>query len=116
MLQTSLEKRLSNNFSMAAHYTWSSFIDGASEVFNPSVSGEIAFPQDPTNRRADRGRSTYDRPQRFTINGVFELPFLRSQNGVPGGILGAGPPNGFRPPPRGARSPGRTGAAPGGDV
>ena len=42
--QTSLEKRLSRNFSMAAHYTWSSFIDGASEVFNPSTVGEIAFP------------------------------------------------------------------------
>src|SRR5712691_5599870 len=94
-LQTSLEKRLSNNFSMAAHYTWSAFIDGASEVFNPSVSGEIAFPQDPTNRRADRGRSTYDRPQRFTINGVFELPFLRSQNGVLGRILGGWQLNGF---------------------
>src|SRR5262249_27271207 len=45
-LQTSLEKRLSRSFSMAAHYTWSSFIDDASEVFNASNSGDVALAQD----------------------------------------------------------------------
>ena len=115
-LQTSLEKRLSNNFSMAAHYTWSSFIDGASEVFNPSVSGEIAFPQDPTNRRADRGRSTYDRPQRFTINGVFELPFMRSQKGAVGKILGGWQLNGFLTLQSGAPFTVLNGSDPGGIV
>lgn len=115
-LQTSLEKRLSNNFSMAAHYTWSSFIDGASEVFNPSVAGEIAFPQDPTNRRADRGRSTYDRPHRFTINGVFELPFLRTQKGVLGKVLGGWQVNGFLTFQSGAPFTALNGSDPGGIV
>ena len=87
-LQTSLEKRLSNNFSMGAHYTWSAFIDDASEIFNPSVAGEIAVPQDSFNRRADRGRSTYDRPHRFTTNFTYELPFLRAQKGVLGHVAG----------------------------
>lgn len=94
-LQTSLEKRLSQNFSFGAHYTWSSFIDGASEVFNPSARGEIAFPQDPTNRNLDRGRSTYDRPHRFSVNGVFELPFMRSQKGFVGRIVGGWQVSGF---------------------
>ena len=95
-LQTSLEKRLSKNFSMAAHYTWSSFIDGASEVFNASGAGsDVAFPQDPTNRDADRGRSTYDRPHRFATNGVFELPVFREQRGVLGKMLGGWQLNGF---------------------
>jgi hypothetical protein len=94
-LQTSFEKRLSSNFSMAAHYTWSAFIDGASEIFNPSVSGEIAFPQDPRNRAIERGRSTYDRPHRFTTNGVFELPVFRSQHGLAGRVLGGWQLNGF---------------------
>jgi hypothetical protein len=94
-LQTSLEKRLSQNFSMAAHYTWSAFIDGASEIFNPSVSGEIAVPQDAFNRDGDRGRSTYDRPHRFTMNGVFELPFWREQSGFLGLILGGWQVNTF---------------------
>ncbi|MEK7409440.1 MAG: TonB-dependent receptor [Acidobacteriota bacterium] len=87
-LQTSLEKRYSQGLTLAAHYTWSAYIDDASEIFNPSVSGEVAVSQDSYNRRADRGRSTYDRPHRFTTNAVYELPFLREQKGAAGKILG----------------------------
>jgi hypothetical protein len=83
-----LEKRLSQNFSMGAHYTWSSFIDGASDVVNPTPTGEIGIAQDAFNRRAERGRSAFDRPHRFVANGVFELPFYRSQNNVRSRALG----------------------------
>jgi hypothetical protein len=93
--QTSLEKRFARDFSAAFHYTWSSFIDGASEIFNPSTSGEIAFPQDPYNRAAERARSTYDRPQRFSANGVWIVPVHREQKGVAGKILGGWQVNGF---------------------
>ena len=86
--QTSLEKRLASNFSLGAHYTWSAFIDDASEIFNPSVAGEIAVPQDSFNRAADRSRSTYDRPHRFTANFTYEVPFMREQKGVAGHLLG----------------------------
>ena len=64
-MQASLEKRLSRGFSAGVHYTWSSFIDTASEIFNPS-SGEVAVPQDSFNIGADKAVSTYDRPHRFT--------------------------------------------------
>jgi len=94
-LQTSLEKRLSKNFSMAMHYTWSAFIDDASEIFNSSVAGEVAVPQDSYNRRFDRGRSTYDRPHRYVVNGVWEVPFMRDQKGPLGRILGGWQASGF---------------------
>lgn len=94
-LQASAEKRLSRNFLMATHYTWSSFIDTASDPFNPSVSGEIAIAQDPYNRGGERARSTYDRPHRFSTNGVFELPYFRAQNGFTGRLLGGWQLNGF---------------------
>ncbi len=94
-LQTSLEKRLSRNFSMGMHYTWSTFIDDASEVFNPQPAGEIATPQDPYNRRGDRGRSSYDRPHRFTGNAVYEFPFFREQQGLAGHVLGGWQANAF---------------------
>jgi hypothetical protein len=87
-LQVSLEKRLSRNFSMGAHYTWSAFIDDASDLFNPNALSDVAIAQDSFNRRADRGRSTFDRPHRFTTNGVYEVPFFREQKGVAGKILG----------------------------
>ena len=86
-LQASLEKRLSSGFSTGLHYTYSSFIDTMSEIFNVS-SGEIAVAQDSYNRRADRGRSSFDRPHRLAGNFVYELPYFRDQKGLTGHVLG----------------------------
>jgi hypothetical protein len=93
--QTSLERRFPQGISMGAHYTWSSFIDGASEIFNPSTTGEIAFSQNPYDRASERGRSTYDRPHRFSVNGVWELPMFRAQTSAIGRVLGGWQVNGF---------------------
>jgi hypothetical protein len=86
-MQTSFEKRLSKGFSGGVHYTWSSFIDTASEIFNPS-GGEVAVSQDSFNRNSDRARSSFDRPHRITGNVVYEFPFYRSQPGFVGRVLG----------------------------
>lgn len=86
-MQISLDKRLSRGVSAGFHYTWSAFIDNASEIFNPS-SGEVAIAQDSFNRNADRARSSYDRPHRVTGNFVYELPFFRDQKGTIGHLLG----------------------------
>ena len=93
-MQASMEKRLSRGFSAGVHYTWSSFIDSASEIFNPS-SGEVAVSQDSFNRNADRARSTYDRPHRLTGNFVYELPWFQDQSGFKGRVLGGWQLNGF---------------------
>lgn len=79
-LQTSFERRFSRGFTGGAHYTWSSFIDTASEIFNPSARGEVAIAQNSFDRNADRARSTYDRPHRFSTNFVYELPTKGIQN------------------------------------
>lgn len=94
-LQTSLEKRLSQNFSLGAHYTWSSFIDDQSEIFNASSAGEVAVAQDSFNRRAERARSTYDRPHRFSTNFTYESPLMRDQRGAAGKVLGGWTASGF---------------------
>jgi hypothetical protein len=87
-LQASLEKRLSSNFSAGAHYTWSSFLDDASELFNPNALSDVAVAQNSYDRRAERGRSSFDRPHRFTMNAVYEVPFMREQQGVLGKVVG----------------------------
>src|SRR5262249_28981509 len=113
-LQTSLEKRLSSNFSMAVHYTWGAFIDEASDAFTgASQNGDIGFAQDPFNRRADRSRSTFDRPHRLVANGVFELPFYRAQKGVAGRLLGGWQVSGFLTFQSGAPFAALTGSDPG---
>jgi carboxypeptidase family protein len=86
-LQTGMDKRFSGGLSAGLHYTWSKYLDTASEVFNPS-SGEVAVPQDSFDIRNDKGRSSYDRPHRLTGNFVWELPWMREQNGVLGKVLG----------------------------
>lgn len=86
-LQTSLERRFSNGFSTGIHYTWSKYLDTASEIFNVS-SGEVAVAQDSFNIASDKGLSSFDRPHRFTGNVVWELPFFRDQAGLAGKILG----------------------------
>jgi hypothetical protein len=86
-MQTSLEKRLSRGFSAGLHYTWSSFIDTASEIFNPS-GGEVAVSQDSFNRSIERARSVYDRPHRLAGNFVYELPYFQNQSGLAGHLLG----------------------------
>jgi hypothetical protein len=93
-LQVSGEKRLTRNVSAAIHYTLSAFIDDASDVFNAST-GEVAVAQDSFDRRADRSRSSYDRPSRFTGNIVYEFPFFRSNRGVVQHILGGWQLNSF---------------------
>ncbi|MGH9793344.1 MAG: hypothetical protein ACRD5G_01100, partial [Candidatus Acidiferrales bacterium] len=87
-MQVQLDKRFSNGFSAGMHYTWSAFIDTASEIFNPSTAGEVAVAQNSFDRRDDRGRSTYDRPHRLSTNFVWEMPWFRSQQGLTGRIAG----------------------------
>ena len=73
--------------SAGVHYTWSRFVDTASEIFNLS-SAEVAVAQDSFDLDGDKGRSSYDRPHRLAGNFVWELPVLREQQGVLGKILG----------------------------
>ena len=93
-LQTSLEKRLSRNFSAGVNYTFSTFIDTASETFNPS-NAEVAVAQDSFNLEGDRARSSFDRPHRLSGNFVYELPFFQSQQGFIGRLLGGFQVNSF---------------------
>ncbi|HEX5703634.1 MAG TPA: TonB-dependent receptor [Pyrinomonadaceae bacterium] len=93
-MQASFDKRLSRGFSAGLHFTWSSFIDTASELFNPS-GGEVAVAQNSFDLPNDRARSTYDRPLRLSGNFVYELPWYQAQNGVLGRILGGWQVNSF---------------------
>ncbi|MBM3761603.1 MAG: TonB-dependent receptor [Acidobacteria bacterium] len=94
-MQTSLEKRFSKGYQFSAHYTWSTFIDDQSEIFNASVAGEVALAQDSFNRRGDRGRSTYDRPHRFSINGIWEVPVGRDEKKPISHVIGGWQLGGF---------------------
>lgn len=93
-MQVSMDKRLSRGFSAGLHYTWSAFIDNATEIFNSS-NGEIAVSQNSFDRTSERARSSYDRPHRLSGNFVYELPYFREQRGFLGHVLGGWQLNSF---------------------
>jgi hypothetical protein len=86
-LQASVTKRLSRNFSAGLHYTWSRLIDDITDALNAS-SSDFNRAQNSFDRRADRGRSGYDRPHRLTGNFLYELPFYQRQTGLRGMVFG----------------------------
>lgn len=81
--QTSVRKRLSQNFLFSGHYTWShvlSFNEG-----NVVLPGQR--PQDNENLRAERGPAPTDARHRVAADGLYELPFARLLSN-PRGVLG----------------------------
>ncbi|HLJ14318.1 MAG TPA: TonB-dependent receptor, partial [Bryobacteraceae bacterium] len=72
-LQTRLEKRFANGFSILAGYTYSHAIDTASRGSGGS------WHQNAHELREDRGNSDFDVRHRFTASYIYELPFGRGK-------------------------------------
>ena len=87
-LQVGLERRWAKGLAFNAYYSWSAFIDGASDIFNTALTGEVAVAQDSYNRRADRARSSYDRPHRLSVNAIYESRWCSGRRGWRCKLLG----------------------------
>lgn len=90
-LQTRYQQRLSQGLSMIGSYTWAKSIDNASGIF--ASAGDPNYPQDSNNLRAERGRSNFDVPHRFSLAFSYELPFGKGKrwlanDGLATAILG----------------------------
>ena len=72
-LQAQFQCRLQSGLTGLFSYTWSKSIDNASNFF--ASSGDANFPQDSNNLAAERARSSFDVPHRFTGSFVYQLPF-----------------------------------------
>lgn len=77
-LQIGAERRLSDGLTFIAGYTFAKSLDDVSS-WTGLGSQESAFPQNPRNLAAERGRSAFDLKHRFTFSSVYNLPF-RSNN------------------------------------
>src|SRR5439155_1943613 len=67
-------------------------IDDTGTEFGGGTGGPQA-PQDPRNRRADRGNAAWDIRHRFTAGYLYQIPF--DPRGVAGLLLGGWRTNGF---------------------
>ena len=72
-LQAQFQCRLQTGLTGLFSYTWSKSIDNASNFF--ASAGDANYPQDSNNIAAERARSSFDTPHRFTGSFVYELPF-----------------------------------------
>jgi Carboxypeptidase regulatory-like domain len=69
VLVARLERRFSGGFSFAGGYTYGKSLDAASGLDGTNQ------PQDNYNMRAEYGPSDFDMRQRFTLSGIWQLPF-----------------------------------------
>ncbi len=71
-LQAQFQCRFQTGLTGLFSYTWSKSIDNASNFF--ASSGDANYAQDSNNLSAERARSSFDVPHRFTGSFVYELP------------------------------------------
>jgi hypothetical protein len=80
-LQVKVTKKFSGKSLIDANYTWSRGLTNAQTDYSSA-------PQSPYNLAAEYGPTSYNRNDILTIDGVWELPWYRSQEGVLGHVLG----------------------------
>ncbi|MGA1983643.1 MAG: carboxypeptidase-like regulatory domain-containing protein [Acidobacteriaceae bacterium] len=80
-LQVKFTKKFSGKSMIDANYTWSRGLTNAQNDYSTA-------PQNAYNLRAEYGPSVYNRNDVLLINGIWDLPWYRNQEGVVGEILG----------------------------
>ncbi|MGH9376252.1 MAG: carboxypeptidase regulatory-like domain-containing protein [Terriglobia bacterium] len=85
-LTLQLTRRFSHGLSLDANYTWSKSIDDASDT--GTTNNEYNLPQNPYNLAAEKGLSSFDHPNRFVANAIYNLPFARGTHGWLRAVLG----------------------------
>lgn len=80
-LQVKVTKRFSGNSMIDGNYTWSKGLTNAQTDYSSA-------PQNSYNLEPEYGRTSFDRNQIATIDGIWDLPWLRDQQGLVGHVLG----------------------------
>ncbi|MCD9188009.1 MAG: TonB-dependent receptor [Pyrinomonadaceae bacterium] len=84
-LQASVTRRFSNGVQFLAAYTFGKSID----YYSGAALNELAnVPGDQVNWRSNRGRSDFNREQRFVISGVYDLPKFKDSSKFVRGVFG----------------------------
>lgn len=99
-LQASLRKQAGHGITFNLNYTWSHAIDNGSTWHSGATSsnGPAAgegYSLDQTLPNLDRGNSIFDIRHRLVANFVWELPWLKAQQGFVGHVLGGWQWNGI---------------------
>ncbi len=80
-LQVKATKKFSGKSLIDVNYTWSKALTNAQTDYSSA-------PQNSYNLEPEYGRSQYDRNNVLTVDGVWELPWMRAQKGLVGHVVG----------------------------
>lgn len=89
--QSTLNRRFANGLAFTVAYTYSKLIDNGSEIFGTAGNNapqQAAVPAIFGGQARERAVSLFDRTHRASITYLYQLPFLKSQAGVIGHIVG----------------------------
>ncbi len=80
-LQVKFTKRFSGKSLLDANYTFSKALTNAQTDYSSA-------PQNTYNLEPEYGRSSYDRHDILTVDGIWDLPWMRDQKGFVGHVIG----------------------------
>lgn len=89
--QLSVRQRITKGLSLTGSYTYSKLIDNGSEIFASAGLSNSSLPIIPLilgGERNERAVSLFDRTHRAVFTYVYDLPFMRDQQGALGRIVG----------------------------
>jgi Carboxypeptidase regulatory-like domain/TonB dependent receptor-like, beta-barrel len=86
-LEARVEKRYASGLILIASHTYSKLMDYGIGTFAGETLGGAAF-QNHNNLAAEWASSTLDQTNRYVLNAVYELPFLRNSKSAVGKALG----------------------------
>ena len=89
--QLSVNRRFADNLLFTLSYTRSKFLDNGSDIFSSTgnnTQSSTGVPSIYGGLTSDWGLSYYDRPNRVSITSVYDFPFMRTQRGIVGHIVG----------------------------
>jgi hypothetical protein len=88
-LQTQVSRRFAREFGLTAAWTWSKLLDNGSEVFTyNNTLATASLPAIFGGQALEKGVSLYDRTHKLSLTYQYLIPFMRTQQGAVGRVLG----------------------------
>ena len=84
------DRRMSKGLQIGANYTWSANLSDNDEAFTVTdlTASTPQLPQDYFNLRNEWSRSAFDRPHRFVVHYMYEIPWFASSSAALSHVFG----------------------------
>jgi hypothetical protein len=74
-----VNRRFRSGLALRTNYTYGHSLDNSSAITGTQAAGQVGVVMDPEDRMRDYGLSAFDIRNRFSLNGIYELPVGRGK-------------------------------------